>query len=246
LFQTIYGEYHSAGPDGFNDPALSNLTASQYQDKHGAFVAKNALGELEVYERNDLTTGGGCGKPVVYLYPQQTTNVNVTVGADVVKSAPIYTAAGWRNVLAQPNGMLTYQGKRYDSLYWEGFGNGAYPAITAGTVVPRSQAVATIRQQLAAQGLNQKETDDFLEYWEPKLPTQPYIRLTWFDTEQMNQLAPLHISPTPNTVIRVFLDFQGLDQPVTLPAQTLSSLPRTGFTVVEWGGLLRDGSLNHQ
>ena len=59
----------------------------------------------------------------------------------------------------------------------------------------------------------------------------------------LEKLAPLYISPLPDTRIRVFLDMEGLSSHVQLPAQRLSSVERQGFTVVEWGGLARDGSV---
>ena len=55
----------------------------------------------------------------------------------------------------------------------------------------------------------------------------------------MDVLAPLIVSPKPDTSIRVFLDFEGLEKPIALPEQKLSAIPRTGFTVIEWGGLLK-------
>jgi len=39
-------------------------------------------------------------------------------------------------------------------------------------------------------------------------------------------------------VIRVFMDYQPLAEPVTVAPQTLSAPVRQGFTVVEWGGAL--------
>lgn len=242
LFQKIFKEDYM--DDFIEDKSLVNLTPEQFQAKHGMFLAENSSGEMVLYLRSDMFVGGGCGKPVIYLYPSATTSVNVGVGADVVKSDPLYPTGGWRNVVATPTGQLTYQGKQYDSLYWEGFGHGMYPAITEGTVVARDQVVPTIRHQLTQQGFNNKETNDFLAFWQSKLPTAPYTRLTWFTTAQLDALAPLSIAPQPKTVIRAFLDFQGLDKPTTLPAQTFATPKRTGFTVVEWGGLLRDGSIS--
>lgn len=239
LFKEIYTQDYNGG-SSLDDAALKNLTIDAFQAKHGVFLAKNALGEYVVYMSNNLIMTGGCGKPVIYLYPSATTTVNVQVGANVTKSAPTYGVNGWQQVTAQPNGQLTYQGKQYDSLFWEGLGLGAYPQITSGTVVARSQVVSTIRSQLQQQGLNSKEISDFLAFWQPKLPTTPYTRLTWFNTAQMNSLAPLKISQKPTTLIRTFLDFQGLQQPVTLPAQHFSTPVRKGFTVVEWGGLLHE------
>ncbi len=241
LLQGLYDDYKSGG-DFIDTASLKNLSLDQFQAAHTVVVTQNAAGEYVIYMRAEMFQRGGCGKPVIYLYPQQPSYVNVAVDAKIVKSAPTYpNQTGWEQVLAHPNGQLVYQGKTYPSLYWEGYGYGQYPAIASGTVVPTFLAQATIREQLAEQGLTTSETNDFLAYWASKLPTAPYTRLTWLTTAQMNTLAPLHIAPKPSTLIRVFLDFQGLDQPETIPAQHFQAPARDGFTVVEWGGLLRGG-----
>ena len=114
-----------------------------------------------------------------------------------------------------------------------------YPEITVGRVVPTNQVSLAIKSDLIKQGLNVQEIKDFLEFWLPRMPKTPYVRLSWLNTEQMNQLAPLHITPRPDTMIRVFLDFTGQSTATTtLLPQTLTALPRDGFTVIEWGGLL--------
>ncbi len=214
---------------------------SQYINDHGLLVIPNNKKELLVYTRGQYSAVGGCAKPIVYLYPTAPTAVSVKVGANVTVSDPLYPVSGWKNVWARPNGQLTYRGKSYDSLFWEGQGYGDYPGIVSGTVVKRADVVKTIRAQLAAQGLNAKETKDFMTFWEPKIPNKHYVRLTWLNTSQMNRLAPLTISPKPQTLIRVFLDMDGLDTPITLPAQQLIKVERKGFTVVEWGGLTVEG-----
>lgn len=239
LFLKEFTEDYAKG-ENLDEASLKNLSAADFQKNHGLIVVKNGFGEYAVYLRNGLFFGGGCAKPVIYLYPQHIQSVHVAVGADVTISDPQYPVGGWRNVLALPDSRLFYQGKGYESLFWEGNGFGEYPIVRAGTVVAKSQAVSTIRTQLAAQGFNAKETADFLAYWQPKLPSTPYVRLTWLTTEQMNTLAPLTISPRPQTVIRTFLQFNGLDQPITIPAQHFTAPARNGFTVTEWGGLLRD------
>jgi len=214
-----------------------SITKQQFIAQNAILVYQDAHKEFLVYVKNDLAPMGGCGKPVVYLYPATTTRVNVKVGADVKVSEPLYNPlTGW-NAVARPDGRLTVDGLPYDSLFWEGPGIGQYPAITSGTIVPRAKAVATIRTHLAQQGFNQKEINDFVEYWHDKLPEKPYIRLTWLTTEQMDRLAPLSISPKPDTVIRTFLDFSGYDYPIKLPGQTFTAPERRGFTVTEWGGL---------
>jgi hypothetical protein len=77
-----------------------------------------------------------------------------------------------------------------------------------------------------------------MEFWTDLLPQDPYVRLTWLNTSEMDRLAPLSVSPAPDTSIRIFLEFEGYSTPVKLIPQNLKSVPRQGFTLVEWGGLL--------
>jgi len=240
LVQEIYTKDYANGQ--YADPSLQNLSIDQFTTKHGYFLAKNGLGEYVLYMRSDLIIQGGCAKPVIYLYPSALTNVSVKVGADVVNSDPTYRN-GWYNVMAYPDGSLKYNGKIYSSLFWDGYGQGAYPDITSGTIVKTKDAVSTVQSQLAEQGLNSQEISDFMNYWGPKLNsiTQPYTRLSWLSTAQLNSLAPLYIKPAPQTLKRVFLDFEGISQPYKLNPQPLNTFNRSGFTVVEWGGLARNG-----
>ncbi len=231
LYRKAYEEYSIGRVDGV-------VTFDGYVANHGLVIIKNAKGELLVYIRQSYAPEMGCAKPVIYLYPTSKTKVDVKVGANVTISEPTYPASsGWQDVWAEPSGKLTYRGQVYDSLFWEGTGFGRYPNITSGTVVKRADAPATIRRQLADLGLNQKEAADFMSYWETKIPDAPYVRLTWFNTEQLNNLAPLKIVPQPDTLIRVFLDMAGFQAKIDIPEQKLSKTSRQGFTVVEWGGL---------
>lgn len=209
------------------------------------FVAQQPLvlwqdqqGDFEVFMNTYYSALAECGKPVVYLYPTTPTTVSVQVGAQITVSDPVYQA-GW-TVLAQPNGQLTTaDGQTYDSLFWEGKGLGQYPAITQGRVVARVNIESELRYDLLAQGLNAKESQDFLNFWLPRMPQTPFIRLTWIGTQGMNHLAPLTVHPTPDSTLRVFLDFAGQQTTsTTLAPQTLHTTARTGFTLVEWGGLL--------
>ena len=63
----------------------------------------------------------------------------------------------------------------------------------------------------------------------------PY-NLISFQRESYTDSAVLTIDPAPDTLIRVFMAWQALEEPVELPPQTLTAPARTGFTTVEWGG----------
>ncbi len=240
LAKELYSLYKEiSNSDAFDSTfdSLKNLTISQFYALHPrpVFIVPDSTGEYIVYLRNEFKGAGGCGKPVIYLYPQQKTQVSVKVGADVSVSIPDYNK-GWK-VIAYPDGTIIDNGKSYDSLFWEGQGNGSYPKVDKGFVVKQADLKSTLQAQLTKLSLNDKESSDFISFWMTKLPTTPYVRLSWLMTRDMNQVAPLSITPTPKTIIRVFLDYQGLQKPVEIKPQVLTSIPREGFTIVEWGGL---------
>jgi len=91
------------------------------------------LGDFVIFKNEKYARLAECGEPVIYLYPTKTTDVSVKVGADIRISEPDY-GNGW-NVTAKPSGELTVNGSKYDSLFWEGQGNGDYPYVDESGVV---------------------------------------------------------------------------------------------------------------
>lgn len=215
----------------------SAISATEFFAKKPIFFWKDSFGDYITFLKDDYAPLAECGKPVIYLYPSTLTKVSVSVGANITKSDPAYIN-GW-TVMADPSGKLTLGGKTYDSLFWEGQGNGVYPEVNSGFVVAKENIKATLIDHLTRLGLNKKERNDFLAFWLPKMPSTPFVRLTWFGTREMDALAPLKVTPKPDTSIRIFLDYEGLQKATLLKPQKLSAPVRKGFTLVEWGGLLR-------
>lgn len=231
--------YESEYLNGRDKAQPETLTLESYSKAKSYFLWKDPWGEWRLYASDNFRRMAECGKPVIYLYPTQQTEIKVQVGADINKSEPQYPAGGWK-VVAYPGSKISYHGQTYGSLYWEGLGWGEYPILkNKGVVVSQAEVKKTVWNQLESLGLTNKEATEFMEFWGPKLPTNPYVRLTWLGTTEMNKLAPLVIQPIPETLIRVFLESEGLDKPINLTPQKLTSIPRNGFTVVEWGGLLK-------
>lgn len=181
-----------------------------------------------------------CGKPVIYLYPEQTTDVSVKLAPQggFSYTEPAYNG-GW-NVTAEPNGKLTNRpdNKVYPYLFWEGRG-GIYQSPEKGFVVAQKDVHSFLVGKLAQAGLNAQETADFIEFWEPKMQGSPYYFVGFYGNAVMDELAPLSISPKPDTVIRILMDFQPLQKPVKVQGYDIRTPERKGFTVVEWGGVLR-------
>lgn len=241
LYKAIFDDYKIGRTGTVDYDGQPILTYEELVAKKPVVVWRDALGDWHIFYDNNYGHLAECGKPVIYLYPENEIEVKVQVGADIRISEPNY-GNGWL-VTANPDGkIINSDGAVYENLYWEGLGRGEYPTITSGRIVKGENIDVELRHDLAALGLNKNETEDFMEFWPEKMPATPYIRLTWLTTDEMNALAPLYISPRPDTVARVFLDFAGQDTAETdLAPQKLESFKRNGFTVVEWGGLLIGG-----
>lgn len=219
------------------------LTYQQFLAEHPILYWQDPLGRFSAIIRNDVKPQAECGKPVVYLYPQKTMDVSVKVNeVQLTKTVPEY-GNGW-NVKASPNGEIyNYaDGQKYPYLFWEGKKNGGIN-VNSGTVVVKADLEKFLRVSLVKLGLNESEGREFMAFWLPKMQAveQPYIFVSFAGTEEFNKVAPLDIQPKPDTLIRVFMYYMPMNSRVSVPAQQLSSKPRRGFTVVEWGGTSSDG-----
>lgn len=175
-------------------------------------------------------------KPVIYLYPEQETAVTVELDYDgtLTTTYPVYEN-GW-NVLAQPDGTLIdpETGREYYCLFWEGMPDWDYD-FSQGFCVAGADTRAFLEEALAELGLTEQEANEFLIYWLPQLEGNAYNLLS-FQQEAYSDHARLTITPEPDSILRVFLAWKALEEPVEIAPQHLESFQREGFTVVEWGG----------
>lgn len=184
-----------------------------------------------------------CYKPVIYLYPEEETDVDVQLDLDgsLLTTKPAYED-GWE-VTASPDGTIkTQDGKTYPYLFWEGKLNTTYDFST-GFCIKGSDTESFLKESLAELGLNQQESDDFIHFWLPFMKRNPYNVIS-FQTAAYTDAAQLNISPQPDTTIRVFMAWYASEDAVDIPAQTLPSAERTGFTAVEWGGAMAPSPLS--
>ena len=175
-------------------------------------------------------------KPVIYLYPTEVTNVSVKLdyNGSLTCTYPNYHEL-WR-VTAYPDGTLINQedGKEYSYLYWEGVDDIAYD-FSKGFVVKGSDTAAFLQEKLAYLGLAPKEYNEFIVYWLPKMQNNPYNLIT-FQGAAYTDNAVLTISPEPDSMLRVFMVYKSLRQPIKIEEQILTPFDRKGFSVIEWGG----------
>lgn len=85
-------------------------------------------------------------------------------------------------------------------------------------------------------GLTEREAEEFIVYWLPKLESNKYNYIRFATLDEINKNMPLEINPNPDTIIRVLMTFKGLENPINVQEQQLETPNRTGFVAVEWGG----------
>ena len=174
-------------------------------------------------------------KPVIYLYPTENMDVTVKldINGDLTCTYPAYHD-GW-TVTASPDGSLTDEkGQTYNYLYWEGETYTLYD-MTKGFCVKGEDTAAFLEDALAKLGLNRREANEFIVFWLPLMQENLYNIIS-FQTDVYTESAKLTVTPTPDTVIRVFMAYKSADNYVEIEAQELTAPAREGFTVIEWGG----------
>lgn len=176
-------------------------------------------------------------KPIIYLYPQETTEITVKLGNSekITCSYPEYKEQ-WK-VVAQPNGTLTdvkTQRKLY-ALYWEGK-DMAQPEMTEGFIVKGEDTIEFLEEKLKILGLNETEAQEFIIYWLPKMQNNEYNYIRFATIQEINEYMPLELSVEPDTLIRVLMQYKALNEYIEIKEQELIKQERNGFTVVEWGG----------
>ena len=180
-------------------------------------------------------------KPVIYLYPEQETKVNVqlTFNGTLISTYPTLPPEGW-TVTAQPDGTLTdEEGRSYRYLFWEGVADVDWKQ-DSGFLVKAEDAREFLEQSLTQLGLNELEQNDFITYWLPKLEKNGESFVT-FAAEQYTDNAILTVTPQPDSVLRVQMLISKVDDSnraafQKLPEQELPRFEREGFVLVEWGG----------
>ena len=175
-------------------------------------------------------------KPVIYLYPEVQTDVDVKLdyNGELICTYPEYDD-GW-SVTAMPDGTLIDKknGKEYSYLFWEGNSKLDYDS-SRGYVVKGEDTAKFLQETLSKMGLTPKEYNEFIVYWLPKMQNNKYNFIT-FQNEAYTDSAKLTVTPEPDSVLRIFMTFEAIDKPFDIEPPDIVPFERKGFCLIEWGG----------
>ena len=235
IFNTVKVEYYKTDVAEEHGTVTVDQFGDPYESDYNKIIKK------VIYSRVSKPKEGEpvFDKPVIYLYPEKTTEVFVRLDFDgyFTKTIPSYRD-GW-HVIASPDGQLIADdGKTYPYLFWEGVPNSEL-TITEGFCVAGSRTREFLEKILPEIGLTENEYTEFINYWLPHMENNEY-NLIQFLGQEYTDAAKLEVSPMPDSVLRVFMVYRSSDEYVQLTEQAFMPFVREGFTVVEWGGTCLD------
>ncbi len=179
-------------------------------------------------------------KPAIYLYPTTQTKVNIkhSFQGTVMTTYPEY-ANGWE-VVADPSGKLknVADNREYNYLFWDGtyrFSDSHYN-YQNGFYVKKGDYTSFLLDKLTLIGLNETEINDFIVYWLPSMNRYDEVFVHFWINDDIDNSSKLEVTPKPDTMIRVFMEFGEYKGEKKLPEQVLTPSERIGFTLLEWGG----------
>ena len=177
-------------------------------------------------------------KPVIYLYPEAETDVHVELElteSELSTTYPKYNS-GW-DVTAYPDGKLVNKadGTHHNYLFWDAVNCRTRFDFSEGFCVAGNDTESFLKEKLTYMGLIEEEMNEFIVYWLPLMEHNAY-NLISFQGAAYTDSAKLNITPTPDSLLRIFMAYVPLEEKVDIEPQQLETFERKGFTVVEWGG----------
>jgi hypothetical protein len=177
-------------------------------------------------------------KPNIYICPTRSMRLQVGLtfpaGGLLTSSIPEY-GDGWA-VDVLPGGLIDGE---YDYLFYE-FRTPDLCQYSLGWVVPREELESFFRRNMKETGFRPREMDDFIEYWIPRLRDHPYYSIYPQYADEVARMVQLTVSASPDNLLRVFYVIAGLAHgDMELPAPVIPAARRDGFSVAEWGVILR-------
>ena len=238
-----YGKYNLKDANygiGYDEGAIFQFTNTSLGEDYDYDLNESCL-EFIYHgstKKGEVKTSycGGIAKPILYLYPEEKTNVSVSFEhPELLETTYPKFKNEWK-VTASPNGdLIDENGKYYYALYWDEKKVHTVDFKT-GFYVEKENAISFLEEKLEKIGLSNKEKNEFIMYWLPILEKNGK-NLVYFElTEERESVNKINITPKPDSLLRIVIHVKKVDSKVKIKEQSLPTFERKGFTAVEWGG----------
>ena len=193
---------------------------------------------LNIFDNNCVDEVLHWDKPILYLYPDKDMNVLVRLEKDnlLMTTYPKYNN-GWDVYVLNDGSIYDEDGKYYYALYWDEENINKIDFST-GFYVEKDNAMKFLEDKLSYIGLNDRERNEFIMYWLPKLEDNGKSLVYFELTEERELNNKLIINPKPDSMLRISMHIKKVNKKISIKEQKLDTFVRRGFTVVEWGGTI--------
>lgn len=177
-------------------------------------------------------------KPILYMYPVIDMNVTVKIEHPelLLTTYPKYND-GWNVHVLKDGSIYDSDNKYYYALYWDE-NNINKIDFNEGFYVTKDNAIDFLEDKLSIIGLNDRERNEFIMYWLPKLEDNGKS-LVYFELTNERELNNrLIINPKPDSMLRINMHIKKVNKKISIKEQKLNTFVRHGFSVIEWGGTI--------
>jgi uncharacterized protein YdhG (YjbR/CyaY superfamily) len=205
------------------------------------FAIFNINSKKDLKEQQKEFLKKGFAKPMMYFYPKKKTKIQATItytgeflSEETKKQGKKISAT----VLVEPDGKLynIWEANSYSFNKWLQQPERKINWNISNLFVIKWEDTKKFFEKILPEiWLNNTETKDFIEFFEPLMKNNKY-NLIHFAKKQYTDNALLEIKPKPDSILRVFMVYKPLKEKINIQKQKISPFVRTWFVVVEWGG----------
>lgn len=193
-------------------------------------------------------------KPVIYAYSDTKLNFDLLLKpkGKLTFTYPLPDRNNSWHMSVDGQGLKDVTGNSYPYLFWEAshsldFAFEQLEGKLAGKILAKEEVTAYLDSVLSYMNFNAREKADFITYWGPRLAENKYNLVQFIVQDACSRFADYEVTPKPDVFNRFYLVYAGFDRYpgfIDLIPQRLQPFERSGFELLEWGGVCYPAYLN--
>lgn len=179
-----------------------------------------------------------CEACPIYIYTDKTRPVHIETSAKIFNANIKPQPDGWRLLAREDGTLVSLDGQQFSSLRFD-LKTKVPTRPTNGWVVSQNKIEEKLVEYAKLVGLEGKELDDFISFWQENLPSSPYYFISHFTGADAAAFLPLLVDPQPDRLVNIVFYLKKLDGPYFAKSyHPNNSIKREGYTVVSWSALV--------